>query len=644
MRLQDISLAKKLGGSLVILLLPVFLLVYFLISEKDELISFTQQEVAGVHYLRALQQGFVSATALTFDKAIAASAADALQKAEANDKGALALTTKAQDSIAALRAGNAAEAASKISEAIGAASDNSNITLDPDADAYFVGDMLVNQTQGVLQKTSDLVAAAQSLQQGKTEDAQIAFAIARDELSTFGGNFASDLAKAVKGNTDGSLEKNIGTTGKNIAALTDKLSAAATANDYAAVNAAAVEVETAVAAYLPKLDDEMERLLGVRIDGFHAVLLMRIGISLVFVLLGIGIAFSIVRSITAPLNKVVHAMGRISAGDTKPGDFGGARHDEIGKLIEATEDFRAAAEKAAAAKLEEQERHDKEVMRASQLADLTATFSASVNQVLRAFQGSMKDVDLSGSAIAGDVGRVAVQAITIASAAEEASANVQTVAAASEELSASIREISSRIQEATVITDQATSEARQARAMVETLSTATGKIGEVINLITEIAGQTNLLALNATIEAARAGDAGKGFSVVASEVKTLANQTSRATEDITGHIASIQSAVNNVISAIGTIDATIGKVSAVSTSIASAIEEQGAATQEISRNVQSAAGVTSEVSQSIKQIADMAEGAKKASFVVLNSVKTLEKEAGNIDKDITSYIARVKSV
>jgi hypothetical protein len=235
-----------LAAVVAILLSPVFLLLWFIVSEKDSLITFIRQEVAGVAYISAMQQGLGVALGST-DSSAASAAATAVEKAEAQDKGALSLTAKNRDVVNALRGSDMADAAARLTDAISIASDNSNITLDPDADAYFIGDMLVNQAEAMLQKASDLSAAAKTLQAGKSEDAFMAFAVARDGLSTAVTAFATDYAKAAKGNADGAVKTALNVDVETQASRFALLQKAAAANDFGAVLKVAPDAAASVA-------------------------------------------------------------------------------------------------------------------------------------------------------------------------------------------------------------------------------------------------------------------------------------------------------------------------------------------------------------------------------------------------------------
>lgn len=227
---------------------------------------------------------------------------------------------------------------------------------------------------------------------------------------------------------------------------------------------------------------------------------------------------------------------------------------------------------------------------------------------------------------------------TVTQAALSAQHNVETVAAAAEELTYSIREISQRVIESSRIAEDAVSHAQKTNAIVEGLNTASGKIGHVVGLITDIAGQTNLLALNATIEAARAGDAGKGFAVVASEVKNLADQTARATEEISEQINSIQTSTGAAVTAIQQISHTIKQISDISTAIAAAVEEQSAATGEISRNIQQAAAGTQEVAEAIDRMSDKEGGQDMHQCLQLSN--QIMEEASVLHQDLNSEETR----
>ncbi|MGD9538871.1 MAG: methyl-accepting chemotaxis protein [Alphaproteobacteria bacterium] len=263
-----------------------------------------------------------------------------------------------------------------------------------------------------------------------------------------------------------------------------------------------------------------------------------------------------------------------------------------------------------------------------------------VASVVDAVAGASTELRTTAESMAATAEETSRQASAVAAASEQASTNVQTVASAGEELSSSIGEIGRQVEQSTKTAARAVEEARRTNDQVESLATAAQQIGEVVRLISDIAEQTNLLALNATIEAARAGEAGKGFAVVAAEVKSLANQTAKATEEISAKIGEMQSATGGSVEAIKAIAETIGQISEISTTIAAAVEEQSAATQEISRNVQQAAQGTHEVNTNITSVTDGAGQTGAAAGQVLSAAGQLSKEAETLRAEIDAFLGR----
>jgi methyl-accepting chemotaxis protein len=232
-------------------------------------------------------------------------------------------------------------------------------------------------------------------------------------------------------------------------------------------------------------------------------------------------------------------------------------------------------------------------------------------------------------------------AAVVANASEDASNNVQSVASSTEQLAGSVREISAQVQESTRIAASAVKQADETDQRINALSQAASRIGDVIKLITSVAEQTNLLALNATIEAARAGEAGRGFAVVAQEVKALAAQTAKATDEIGVQIAGMQTATQEAVGSIKMISSTIGKISEITNAISAAIEEQGAATQEISGNIQRTADGTSQVAGTIAEVSQGANQTGAASSQLLSSAKQLSDSTTSLQTEIDGFLKSI---
>jgi methyl-accepting chemotaxis protein len=361
-------------------------------------------------------------------------------------------------------------------------------------------------------------------------------------------------------------------------------------------------------------------------------------------LLSIAIAWLITRSVVRPLSGLKARMASLSTGELDAAVADTDRPDEIGEMARTIQVFKDAMIETARLRAEQQEVERLQAQRRrTDMNKLADQFEGAVGQIIATVSTASTQLEASAGTLSKSSDQAQLVTNKAAAASATASTNVRSVAAASEEMASSVGEISRQVKVSAQIAGDAVGQAQKTDARMNQLSQAAGRIGAVVELINTIAGQTNLLALNATIEAARAGDAGRGFAVVASEVKALAEQTAKATDEISQQIADIQSATQDSVAAIKEIGTTIGRISEISSTIASAVEQQGAATQEISRNVQRAAAGTAEVASNINDVQRGASETGSASAQVFSAAQSLSHESNRLKLEVSKFMGTVRA-
>jgi len=389
--------------------------------------------------------------------------------------------------------------------------------------------------------------------------------------------------------------------------------------------------------------DELDVRSAAEASAFSTAYAVLIAGGVISLAAALGFGVLAHRTMSKPLAEMAGLMRRLAEGDTAVAVPDAERQDEIGAMAKALRIFKDNAvktqEMTAKAKAEAEER----AARAEKLRGLTEGFSADIGAALKEVTAAAQALAGTSDRLTGTAQDASSRAATVASASQQASHNVETVAAASEELGASIQEISRQVVRQRELAGEAAHDAQASDAEVRRLADSAQKIGEVVGLITAIAEQTNLLALNATIEAARAGEAGKGFAVVASEVKNLASQTAKATEQIAKDVEAIQSQTDATVHAIKTIGQRIGSIGEIATAVASAVEEQSAATGEISRNVQEAAAGSRNVTETIGGVTATAEEVDRSSGELAAASRGLNDQAAALERFVARFVDDVRA-
>ncbi len=661
--MPTLAIRHKLACIVAMLLVPIALLAWLFVAQSRKDITFSAKESDGVHYLQAVWPLLVGATAVdaVTGGVRPSGEAFAARAGELDEPmGSVAESKAVGDALPSLAAERRDDRVVALLAALRGLvtriADGSNLTLDPDLDSYY----LQNAVTVKLPDTVDQAAALLALVRGQRTAASLSDDDKADLMVRLGGFVAasgdavSNLRSAFQGNPDGTVEARLAASTERFAAAAKTFSQAIdrvarefrddarrTGFDLAPVVAAHADLHRATDALWIATALDLDRLLEVRIAGFHWTLVSMLGISGIVVVLALAAAWAASRSIIRAIDRLDARIRHLGDQDLEAAIELADGRDEIAQIARAVAHFRdRTIERIAAANSDErrremiaQERRAKTAV-ADGIRRSVGTIIAALGDLSHRIETQVATV----SANAADTRRGLSGAIE---RLNTVTSDGSQVVSAVTELAASIGEIAAQTAQSVGASDHARDRAGAAGAVAERFGETSRKIGEISGLIADIASQTNLLALNATIEAARAGEAGRGFAVVASEVKALAGQTSKATGEIERQIADICTASADVSRTVGQIGEAITAMSAFSTAVAGAVEEQNVATREITDSLHRTNGATRGAVDAINHLPRMAEETDRAAANLSGLASDLSGEADHLSAEIERLLAEL---
>jgi methyl-accepting chemotaxis protein len=661
-RSRDLRTRTKISLIFLLLLVPIGYTVWTIAADKRALIAASEREQIGSAYIAAVRPALfaVANLAKTADVHAAVETAWATQKKIGESRGLLALADDFAFAIEIATAGtdtSAIDAAMEKGAAVVArAAEESNMSVDPELASYYLGSVASIRLPRILgsllaeRNIASAVIAAGEL----TTEQRVRLLTLSGALKANFEDLRGDLAGAVRGN--GHLSQSLT---EPLAAFTKaadgfafsldqalierngrQADAGRIAQDYATTIKTAGELWGSVVA-------QFDQSVAKRVADLKATLTFTLAIVGALVLASFTLALLMQRQIVRPLGRLERLAHQVRKTDDYTLRIDYDSRDEVGRLATAFNGMLAEVAEArvrSAERAKERERQQTQQQeRANHLAGLTENFDRKVAGVVELVSSAAIEMRNSATSMTHTAEEAIQQSMTVSTASNQASANVQTVASSADELAASIAEIGRQVTQSALISRSAVDEAEQTNQTMRGLTQAAQKIGQVVDLINAIASQTNLLALNATIEAARAGEAGRSFAVVASEVKNLAVQTAKATDEITGQISAMQKVTGDAVSAIDRISGTIVRVNEIAATIAAAIEEQDAATKNIASGVQQAAVGTQEVSRTIGEVSAAAGRTGESAGQVLHAASRLANEATGLKQEVDQFLAGVRA-